>query len=489
MSAVILAYQCFFRFPSLSPVGDCETGSVDFLLSKSFKSLCRWMQRAEGILDGVSWGFLPPTAADNARLDTTFPVFKELIEALDEYTDAVGRGGSIVETLAEKILSLMNSLPKIVFEAEDEVTEDCDDDGSKDQEVGDHDGHQLAPDSFPELPPMPTFLSVEEIWSWDSMSMYPLPVVGPELVAAAEAGDSNAVARLLEQAEVRHCDHKVAQLGGDALIAATKAGHIGIVDMLSKAGISMDKRDELGQTALFHAVRRHDKPLIDLLIDRGVDKGASDHQDKTAWVLAIEEGDWELIIRLLDETACSRFPQAWNQTPIQWARKRGHGAAAAILEELQERLLRREMIEGLNGLRCHDHELLDYDDEPANLEEDDVEGPQESIIRGNDWYALVKPQPQGSFDIELVDTSKPGFPLRFAAHRRSSESALFSHFLARELEARRSPETRKGSEGEVDDSIGCACVSLDEQTVATAYGRVIKVSIGVQFDSPTQMNV
>ncbi|ETS04314.1 ankyrin, partial [Trichoderma reesei RUT C-30] len=129
--------------------------------------------------------------------------------------------------------------------------------------------------------------------------------------------------------------HKVAQLGGDALIAATKAGHIGIVDMLSKAGISMDKRDELGQTALFHAVRRHDKPLIDLLIDRGVDKGASDHQDKTAWVLAIEEGDWELIIRLLDETACSRFPQAWNQTPIQWARKRGHGAAAAILEELQ----------------------------------------------------------------------------------------------------------------------------------------------------------
>ncbi|OTA05403.1 hypothetical protein A9Z42_0060800 [Trichoderma parareesei] len=412
MSAVILAYQCFFRFPSLSPVGDCDTGSVDFLLSKSFKRLCRWMQRAEGILDGVSWGFLPPTAADHARLDTAFPVFKELLEALDEYTDAVGRGGSIVETLAEKILSLVNTLPKIIFEAEDEVMEDCDDDSSKDQE-----------------------------------------------------------------AEVRHCDHKVAQLGGDALIAATKAGHIGIVDMLSKAGISMDERDELGQTALFHAVRRHDKPLIDLLIDRGVDKGVSDHQDKTAWVLAIEEGDWELIIRLLDEAACSGFPQAWNQTPIQWARKRGHEAAAAILEELQERLLRREMIEGRNGLRYHDHELLGYDDEPANLEKDDVEGPQESIIRGNDWYALVKPQPQSSFDIELVDTSKPGFPLRVAALRRSPESASFSHFLARELEARRSPETRKGSQSEVDDSIGCACVSLDEQTVATAYGSVIKINV------------
>lgn len=469
MSAIILARQCLYQFPSLAPFGNRDTSSADSLLSKSFLRVCIWLQTVEEIL-GAPW-LVDPTASDHARVDATVPAFKELSRYLDEYADATQRGDSIVECLGNKILSLVDSLPDMEqLGLMGRVRGECSDDGPNYQKVIDHDWHQSS-HSSPPASPTPSDLSHVSTRSLRKPPIGRHPIVGPDLVAAAEAGDSDAVARLLEQAEVRPCSHKVAQLGGDALIAATKAGHIQIVDMLSKAGISVNKRDKDGQTALFHAVRRHDKPLIDLLIDRGIRKGVRDWKGKTAWEVAIEGGDRDIILQLLDDFDCGHFPQEWDQTPVQWARNRGHKAAVAILQEVQEKQLRREMIEHLDGRR-------DGDAWPPIIDKDRIEELQESITRGSDWYALVNPQPQaqGSFHIDLVDTSKSNFPVRFAAHLRFPDSSL--NFRAIRREARWSQKTRKGSQGKLDGPISCACVSLDEQTVAAAYGRVIKVGKG-----------
>ncbi|KAL7807229.1 WD40-repeat-containing/Ankyrin domain-containing protein [Trichoderma gracile] len=474
MSAIALGYQSFYKFPSLDSVDTCnrDTGSVDSLMSTSFKRLCIWLQSAELILRGESFGIPPPTARDYVRVNVAVPILEELSEAVDDYTDANRRGDSIVETLANKILSLVNSLPRIKYEPEEQAKADCDDDKPKDQEVVDHNGHHSAQC----WSPASSDGEDEEEIRFRNLYAPRFPRVGPELAAAAEAGDSNAVARLLEQAEVRPWGDKIAKLGGHTLIAAAKAGHIEVVDMLSKAGISVDEYDEHGQTALLYAVRRHDGPLIDLLIDRRITTALPNRERKTGLEVAIEEGDRDIIIRVLDKYTWSHTPRAWDQTPVQWARTRGHEAAAAILEEMQERLLRREMMEKW----LLDYMYSMYDEGPAKIEQDGIEGPQEGFIRGDGWYAFVKPQPQGSsFDVELVSTSKPGFPVRFAALRRPSDA--YTDYFARESKAWWAAETGKGLPGKVDHPISYACVSRDEQTVAAAYGRVVKV-----YDAATE---
>jgi ankyrin repeat protein len=74
-------------------------------------------------------------------------------------------------------------------------------------------------------------------------------------------------------------------------IEAAKDGHIGIVNALITAGVSLNMQDEVSKSALMHASKKGDSATVNALISAGADLDLTDEVQRSALMRATEKGD------------------------------------------------------------------------------------------------------------------------------------------------------------------------------------------------------
>ncbi|MEN8239426.1 MAG: ankyrin repeat domain-containing protein [Actinomycetota bacterium] len=154
-------------------------------------------------------------------------------------------------------------------------------------------------------------------------------VADPSLVAAAAAGDLEAVLGLLDEGASVNAGRESDR--ATALIVAAQSGRTEIASALLERGAIPDLMTVDGYTALIYAARSREGDVVSMLIDAGASPDASAMDGTTALLSATQIRDLEMVDLLLDAGA-DADPKVGSVTPL---------AAAAIIgaEEIVDRLL------------------------------------------------------------------------------------------------------------------------------------------------------
>ena len=153
------------------------------------------------------------------------------------------------------------------------------------------------------------------------------------LVAAAHAGDAAEIRRLIAAgADVNAPD----PYGNTALIWAASRGDANIVQaLLAVEGIDVNVQEILyGETALIGAARNGYAEIVQaLLAVEGIDLNAQNKFGWTALIWAANKGHTNIVQALLEAGADKTITNQQNQTAADYARRFGHHAIKAMLEE------------------------------------------------------------------------------------------------------------------------------------------------------------
>ena len=154
----------------------------------------------------------------------------------------------------------------------------------------------------------------------------------PPLVAAAAAGKTGEVSRLLDQGESVDAVDKA---GATPLIAAAMRGHAGVVRLLLERGAKVDQPGENG-TALAEAAYANHFDVADLLLARGADVNARNAQGSTPLILAAYPGEVSAVRYLLAHGANPAFKDRRGRTALELARE-GEGLLSRHMTPLRVR--------------------------------------------------------------------------------------------------------------------------------------------------------
>ena len=118
---------------------------------------------------------------------------------------------------------------------------------------------------------------------------------------------------------------QAAPIAANAIIEATKARRIALIDALLRSGADINARTDLGSTPLMIAASNGDIYLLDHLLAAGADVNAKDIRGTTALMAAADIGEKEIVKHLLaagadpslrdaeGHTAAQRIPQSEDQ--------------------------------------------------------------------------------------------------------------------------------------------------------------------------------
>lgn len=110
-------------------------------------------------------------------------------------------------------------------------------------------------------------------------------------------------ARLVDWLRWRNWRMPRRKLAPHDLVAAAQAGDTTAVRRLLALGLPIDSRDHQGCTALIHAAGSGDRALLDELITRGADIAAAATSGSTALAAALMRGHIDIVERLLEQGA------------------------------------------------------------------------------------------------------------------------------------------------------------------------------------------
>ncbi|ETV74934.1 hypothetical protein, variant 4 [Aphanomyces astaci] len=116
---------------------------------------------------------------------------------------------------------------------------------------------------------------------------------------AAAVGDLSAVRTLIRNGKVDVADSS----GHQALLAATKGQHLGVVDCLLSHGAKTEAIDEHGVTALMVAVHLGQLHIAKCLLDHGARVDTTDDTSQTPLMVAARNGHLKLVKLLLKRQA------------------------------------------------------------------------------------------------------------------------------------------------------------------------------------------
>lgn len=128
------------------------------------------------------------------------------------------------------------------------------------------------------------------------------------------------------------------------LIAASRAGDIGLVRRLLAQGARVTARDARGATALVAAAYRNDLAVAELLIKAGADVNAKDDTQQSAYLIATSDGFVELLRRTLRAGADVHGTDSYNGTGLIRAADRGH---VEVIRELLKAPIRVDHVNRL----------------------------------------------------------------------------------------------------------------------------------------------
>ncbi|UKZ53448.1 hypothetical protein TrVGV298_007240 [Trichoderma virens] len=186
---------------------------------------------------------------------------------------------------------------------------------------------------------------------------------GINLNAAAARGDEDAIRSLIEDGRIFKKGRRERKR---ALKLAIQGGHIAVVKQLLRIDVDINTRDTHGRTALFLAVEQSDMPMAQHLIESGIDVYTKDHDGLTALHMAIQNGSREIISALLTPNTHREFTDEQVQEAISWAQEQGHLSAAQVAR--------------YESILSHAQATFSIEDRTAAAQ---------SIIQGDDWYALI----------------------------------------------------------------------------------------------------
>jgi ankyrin repeat protein len=175
---------------------------------------------------------------------------------------------------------------------------------------------------------------------------------GPRLLArAAEAGDTQLVARLLgEGRDVNEADES----GYTALFLASQNGHVEVVRLLlARKGVKVNKTAQNGATALMVASLKGHVEVVRLLLARkDVEVNKSEEDGYTALTLASYEGHVEVVRLLLAHQGVEVNKTTPNgDTALIFASQNGHVDVVQILLARQGVEVNKTTLEGWKASR------------------------------------------------------------------------------------------------------------------------------------------
>ncbi len=119
-----------------------------------------------------------------------------------------------------------------------------------------------------------------------------------DLLGAVAVGDIDEVKRTI--AGGANIDYRsIFQSNMTVLMEAVAYGHLDIVQVLIKAGIDVNAKDDFNETALIYAVRGDWVNIVKVLIEAGADTQVKDKSNMTALTYA-KRGNYADIISLLE---------------------------------------------------------------------------------------------------------------------------------------------------------------------------------------------
>ena len=148
--------------------------------------------------------------------------------------------------------------------------------------------------------------------------------VNMNLIAAAERGDVEAVARLLEQGADVHATNA---RGVTALIAAAYQNHVEVAKLLIEAGADVNVQDNTQQSAYLITTSEGYLELLQLTLAAGADVHSLDSYNGTGLIRAADRGHVEIIEELLKTDIDVNHINRLNWTALLEAIILGDGGA------------------------------------------------------------------------------------------------------------------------------------------------------------------
>lgn len=141
------------------------------------------------------------------------------------------------------------------------------------------------------------------------------------LFRAAARGDDALAAQLLE----KHADPAATVRrwpgndGWSAMMIASAAGHVAVVEKLVAAGAPVDQRNGSGRTALMFAAWYARAPVVRVLLAAGAAPAASDMLGQTPFLLAAAYGNPETIVTVREAILAERAAVEYGTAPVRAA--------------------------------------------------------------------------------------------------------------------------------------------------------------------------
>lgn|GEM_PF-3714626 len=121
---------------------------------------------------------------------------------------------------------------------------------------------------------------------------------GDDLIYQAKVGGAQKIGELLRQGV--DPDYRIESGDPTALIWASGAGHLDVVDLLLQSGADANARDQFDRTALMASLEGESFDVAKRLLGLGVEINVQDDSGRTALIWAAQKNQADMVRRLLD---------------------------------------------------------------------------------------------------------------------------------------------------------------------------------------------
>jgi len=152
--------------------------------------------------------------------------------------------------------------------------------------------------------------------------------LGKQLLEACKNGETEEVKNLMQSGAPFTTDW----LGASPLHFASQYGHVDVVDVLLRAGVSRDTRTKVDRTPLHVAAQEGYAEVVNMLVMNGADIDAKDLLRMTPLHWAVERGHDDVVECLLNHGADVDTVSKFDKTAIDIAYDVGRGDLVPLLQ-------------------------------------------------------------------------------------------------------------------------------------------------------------